>query len=922
MSCDKKGKSGSGKSGGHAKSKRKPNSTGKPGSRKGRPVIIVPGVGEPVTCSGSNWPVGGPFMQAPFGGYTSINSYFDHDLPDYAVDGKMVLANGTTVSGAPSSHAWPAYYSSGLRQYINYDGHNGYDYGITYQPVYAAAAGKVRYAAWESADPTAGYGQMILIAHAGGYETLYGHLSRIFVRPGETVKVGQRIGISGTTGRSTGPHLHFTVYHNCHVVDPYGWSGPGRDPLLKFNGEQSTYLWLDGAAPRILNPLSSWPTFRSSLALNPNLLVSPAPTVPLTHLLLLRLPVLSNAAPDYLLASVQVRLQQEERAVTRLLFALRARKAIDWYRTMPNLGAIEVGGRAPAQELLGLPGVAAIWGARPLDIKRARQAYAEALISSVSTTITTPLFPSTYLDAAPMARITMSVEENGSYIFGTAPIGASVRIAVSRGGRVVGQATATADNRQGAFVAMVTNTLGKNLRIESRDVISGRAKGVSTTVNAAELTITADAARGTIRGTAPIGARLSISGFQSLSGRPLASTLETASRGKQGVAPYVLKVSGALAPGDPVSVLINEASGNSLFRWANIPGFRVDEGSSEITGWAPSWTSWKATVFKNHHVQSTGAAVTPLAGEVEITLRDSHGKVLGLTPGDNVRLIGGTRTQWIRVPAISVSPQSNGTALSGHGPARAELVLERGNGGDEVTQTVARVSARGRYVVKLSRPMVSGASFDVLYQGPSGAVIGASSAARGLTIHANSGAVEGQGAPNQVLVLTAFDGERRVIGTGVAETGATGEYSTTLYQRGSTVRLYPGDTVNVFDGGAGTGYPVTRLSATLSKDGAVEGWTQQPGRASISLWSAGRLISNGQVGIRRHRFRVDLQSLAGLGPDAAIDMVVGSPALGAMELDLPLPSAGLLGDTMAFIAARRASNELPPVVPRRQVTPR
>ncbi len=66
----------------------------------------------------------------------------------------------------------------------------------------------------------AGYGKYIVIRHSRGYQTLYGHLSSINVREGQRVKQGQRIGLMGSTGRSTGPHLHFSIYQNNRPVDP------------------------------------------------------------------------------------------------------------------------------------------------------------------------------------------------------------------------------------------------------------------------------------------------------------------------------------------------------------------------------------------------------------------------------------------------------------------------------------------------------------------------------------------------------------------------------------------------------------------------------------------------------------------------------------------------------------------------------
>lgn len=65
-----------------------------------------------------------------------------------------------------------------------------------------------------------GYGKMVLIEYNENWATLYGHLSRIYVKAGKKVKAGQTIGLMGRTGRATGVHLHFELMHNKIPVDP------------------------------------------------------------------------------------------------------------------------------------------------------------------------------------------------------------------------------------------------------------------------------------------------------------------------------------------------------------------------------------------------------------------------------------------------------------------------------------------------------------------------------------------------------------------------------------------------------------------------------------------------------------------------------------------------------------------------------
>lgn len=82
-------------------------------------------------------------------------------------------------------------------------------------PVKAMAKGTVTFAGRKG-----GYGNCIVIKHASGYETLYGHLSKINVSAGEKIDIGQLIGNVGSTGRSTGPHLHYEVHKNGKRINP------------------------------------------------------------------------------------------------------------------------------------------------------------------------------------------------------------------------------------------------------------------------------------------------------------------------------------------------------------------------------------------------------------------------------------------------------------------------------------------------------------------------------------------------------------------------------------------------------------------------------------------------------------------------------------------------------------------------------
>lgn len=97
--------------------------------------------------------------------------------------------------------------------------HTGIDIGAPEgAPIVAAAAGTVIVAGWAD-----GYGNTVAIDHGGGIATLYGHQSSIAVAVGQQVAAGQVVGAVGSTGRSTGPHLHFEVRVNGTPVDPLGY---------------------------------------------------------------------------------------------------------------------------------------------------------------------------------------------------------------------------------------------------------------------------------------------------------------------------------------------------------------------------------------------------------------------------------------------------------------------------------------------------------------------------------------------------------------------------------------------------------------------------------------------------------------------------------------------------------------------------
>ena len=100
-----------------------------------------------------------------------------------------------------------------------YKWHNGVDLAAgSGTAIYATQSGTVTSACYNEA-----YGNMVTINHANGYSSLYGHMTNYIVSVGDYVKQGQTIGYVGSTGWSTGPHLHFTIYYNGSDVNPMNY---------------------------------------------------------------------------------------------------------------------------------------------------------------------------------------------------------------------------------------------------------------------------------------------------------------------------------------------------------------------------------------------------------------------------------------------------------------------------------------------------------------------------------------------------------------------------------------------------------------------------------------------------------------------------------------------------------------------------
>ncbi|MGC7871732.1 M23 family metallopeptidase [Desulfosporosinus sp. SYSU MS00001] len=120
--------------------------------------------------------------------------------------------------GKDISYIWPTYglVTSGYGPRDDGDFHHGLDIAASIgTPIKAAGSGEVIRTGWYGV-----YGLVVVVKHEDGVETLYGHNSKILVRTGDNVHKGETISLSGNTGNSTGPHLHFEIRMDGKAVNP------------------------------------------------------------------------------------------------------------------------------------------------------------------------------------------------------------------------------------------------------------------------------------------------------------------------------------------------------------------------------------------------------------------------------------------------------------------------------------------------------------------------------------------------------------------------------------------------------------------------------------------------------------------------------------------------------------------------------
>jgi murein DD-endopeptidase MepM/ murein hydrolase activator NlpD len=175
--------------------------------------------------------------------YAGLHRAIDSDvqLVRWTSNGRSEWIDAANVTRpAPTSEgmAWPvaghitSYFGYRYHPILHFSRfHAGVDFGASWgSPIVAAADGQVAAAGWAG-----GYGRQVRIAHGAGVVTTYSHMSEIVAAPGSLVRRGQVIGYVGSSGLSTGPHLHYEVLKDGSPVNPLGVrfvSAPVADPHL------------------------------------------------------------------------------------------------------------------------------------------------------------------------------------------------------------------------------------------------------------------------------------------------------------------------------------------------------------------------------------------------------------------------------------------------------------------------------------------------------------------------------------------------------------------------------------------------------------------------------------------------------------------------------------------------------------------
>ena len=155
------------------------------------------------------------------GDLDALQVKFDQSGRQLSVLEAMLFNQHIEMNSTPTNAPGNGYVTSGFGTRSDpFNGGRAHHMGIDFDanmgdPVHAAAGGVVTFSGVKS-----GYGNVVEVDHGNGYSTLYGHNSQLLVRVGDLVRVGQTVAKAGSTGRSTGPHIHFEVHVNGVPVNP------------------------------------------------------------------------------------------------------------------------------------------------------------------------------------------------------------------------------------------------------------------------------------------------------------------------------------------------------------------------------------------------------------------------------------------------------------------------------------------------------------------------------------------------------------------------------------------------------------------------------------------------------------------------------------------------------------------------------
>jgi murein DD-endopeptidase MepM/ murein hydrolase activator NlpD len=184
-------------------------------------VPLPEGAGE---NGGDNSQMGGPFIAASLASFDSNIETLDGTLDE--LDTMTARLDKVPLANPAPGHPVTSTFGVRIDPFLKREAmHTGIDFGAPIgMRVKATAAGTV-----VEADRNGGYGNMVEIDHGGGIATRYAHLSAIMVKVGQKVERGTVIGLVGSTGRSTGPHLHYEVRRKGNAVNPARYLKAGRE---------------------------------------------------------------------------------------------------------------------------------------------------------------------------------------------------------------------------------------------------------------------------------------------------------------------------------------------------------------------------------------------------------------------------------------------------------------------------------------------------------------------------------------------------------------------------------------------------------------------------------------------------------------------------------------------------------------------